>query len=198
MLTIACVYQPGNGFTDEYVRRLRDGIASHCEVNHRFVCLTNERLDGIETVPLVKKWRGWWNKVEIFRKGLFDGPVRYFDLDTVLVSDITDILTHPHEFTVGTNWNRPGTIASGFLAWDGREDLSYLVDEFDPATAHPRGDQMFLQEHLRRPVTFIDDIFPGRWVSYKYHVRGKGIPWNASIIAFHGRPRPHQVNWRVA
>ena len=196
-LTVACVYTPGGGFTDEYVRRLQAAISANCAAPYRFVCLTNARLDRIETAPLVNKWRGWWGKVELFRKGLFDGPVRYFDLDTVIVSDVTDILMYPHEFTTGTNWKRPDTIASGFLAWDGREDLSYLVDEFDPATAHPRGDQAFIQAHLRRPRVGLDELFPGRWVSYKYHVRGKGIPSGASIIAFHGAPRPHQVGWRV-
>lgn len=200
--TLASVYKPGNGFTAEYVYRLRDAVAKHCAVPHRFVCLTNEKLNEIETLPLVKKWHGFWNKVELFRKGLFDGPVRYLDLDTLIRSDISDILMHPHEFTVGTNWKHPESIGSAFLAWDGQEDLDYLFQQCNAGRAHEYtawarfGDQGFLQDYLRRPFVRIDDIFPGRVVSFKYHCKVK-VPEDASIIAFHGLPRPHQVNWRV-
>ena len=53
-LTIACVYKPGGGFTDEYVYRLREGVAKHCHVPHRFVVLTNEKFEDFETIRFTR------------------------------------------------------------------------------------------------------------------------------------------------
>ena len=136
VLTVACVYKPGGGFSDEYVYRLRDGIAEHCNTPYKFVCLTNNRLKNVETIPLQENRIGYWNKLELFRNDLFDGPVVYLDLDTIIVGDITDMLIYPHEFTAGLNFKAKHgrSLASWFLGFDGCEDYSYLIDEYKPNT----------------------------------------------------------------
>jgi hypothetical protein len=35
-------------------------------------------------------------------------------------------------------------------------------------------------------------------LSYKRHVRRKGLPANARIVSCHGKPRPHEINERWA
>lgn len=205
-LTIACVYKPGGGFSDEYVHRLRAGTQEFCRREHRFVCLTTQKLKGIECVPLVNHWQGWWNKIELFRRGLFDGPVAYFDLDTIFVDDITDMVVTPFEFVCGTNWKGHGSeINSATMMWDGRVDFSYIYDAYHPGLNERYeqdwrrwGDQGFIQDHLRVPFTSLNELFPGRVVSYKWHVKSSGqVPPAASIVCFHGKPRPHQINWAL-
>lgn len=203
MLTVACVYKPGNGFSEEYVTRLRDGVKEHCKANYEFVCLTNQRVPGVNCLPLERSNRGWWNKLELFR---LQGPIVYFDLDTVIVDDITDICTYLHVFSALSNFKR-GVFASGFMAWCG--DHSYLNVDIDKQTDREynggetgkwdrHGDQGYISEHLQVEPEMTNDIFPGRFVSYKWQVRRQGkVPKGASVVCFHGRPRPHQINWRL-
>jgi len=199
-LTVACVYKKGSGeFNGEYVRRLRRSVAKHCKAPYRFVCLGEELAFQFDRP-------GYWNKLELFRKGLFDGPVVYLDLDCLIVNDVTDIFEYPHEFTVLDNWLHPAQIASGFMAWDGREDLSYILDAYEgSSTRHKygeravkRGDQGLIQDVIRRPVTRISALFPDRILSYKLHVKpNNSVPRTASIVMFHGRPRPADLDWRL-
>jgi hypothetical protein len=42
------------------------------------------------------------------------------------------------------------------------------------------------------------DLFPGRVVHYKTHVRpANKVPPDASVVCFSGKPRPHQINWSL-
>lgn len=210
-LTVVCVYSRGSGFTDEYVTRLRDAVRKHCSVPHRFVCITNHDLPGIETIKRATAWRDWWIKIELFRLGLFNGPVVYFDLDTLILSDISDILSCLFAFATCSNWKGNGThIASCIMAWDGREDLSHIFHGFHPRLVHKYeqdwqrwGDQGYIQDTLNRPWQSLLTQFPGRIVHYKTHCRGNtkefpgAAPKGASIVCFSGVPRPHELGWTL-
>jgi hypothetical protein len=210
-VNIVCVYHPGNGLTDEYVYRLQAGVEQYMQAPYRFVCLTTRTLDGVECVPLQRGNKGWWNKLEIFRKGLFAGLTVYLDLDSIVIDDVTDMFTYPHEFTTGANWRgsskalNKGVLNSGFMLWNADRDLSHLdikVDsEIDEEYSHSPfkwGDQAYIQDHLGFDFVGVETLFPNRYVSYKIHVRRQGIvPPSASIVAFHGRPRPHEIDWRL-
>ncbi len=206
MRTVACVFKPGNGFTESYVYRLQNGVAQHCKAPHRFVCLTNERLAGVETAPLLRGRAGWWNKLELFRKGLFDDHVTYFDLDTMIVDEITDIVTRNSTFLGLSDFSpkRSRQFASGFMAWDSRADFSCLDENFaqsDVATysqSYDRwGDQAYISERVGA-IELTNDVFPRRFVSYKWHVRRQGfVPEGASVVCFHGKPRPADVGWSL-
>jgi hypothetical protein len=197
MVTIACIHLEANGFTGEYVERLRQGVEANCSAPHDFVVVKPVR-------PLTSIANKFWIKLELFRKGLFDGPVIYLDLDTVLVNDVTDIFTHPWNFMMGHNWEHydKGWMASGIMGWDGTKDLSYLdvpvtnemVTRYRTQDPERWGDQGFIQDNLREPITLIQDKFPNRYVSYKLHCE-TGVPEGSSIVAFHGNPRPHEINW---
>lgn len=205
LLTVACVYVPGNGFTDDYVYRLRDGVEQFCEAPHRFVCLTNRLLAGIETVSLIRKRTGWWNKLELFRKNLFPGQVAYLDLDTMIVDDVTDILTRQQPFLGLSDFKHKQKLGSAFMSWDGTIDLSHLDDGFtlaDVATYSQSydkwGDQGVIWDRLGIQMELTNDVFPGRFVSYKWHVRRPGfVPDGASVVMFHGKPRPADVGWKL-
>lgn len=203
MLTIACVYKPGRGFKNHYVYRLRDSVRQFCRVPHKFVCLTNEPLADISCARLNNGWSGFWNKLELFRKGLFDGPVWYFDLDTMFTDYIDDMVVKEFRFASLTNWFRPKQMASGVMAWDGRLDFSHIPAAFKPLMVERYqreekfGDQAFIQECVG-PYTSLNEVFPGRIVSYKWHVRPvAAVPAGASVVCFHGRPRPADIEWRL-
>ena len=89
-LTVASVFKSGGDYFPRYVRVLRDAVRRHLPVEHRFVCLTDVEV-ACERIPLVHGWPSFYSKIEVFRPGLFDGPVLYLDLDTVICGDLGDL-----------------------------------------------------------------------------------------------------------
>src|SRR5262245_61940013 len=92
MLTIACVLKSGGIYDATWVARLRDGVARHLPLTHRFVCLSDVEVP-CERIPLEHDWPGWWAKVELFK---LKAPVLFFDLDTAIVGDLENIGVHAH------------------------------------------------------------------------------------------------------
>lgn len=205
------ILKSGGEYNHNHVNALYDQVQKFCNINFSFLCLTDIP-DNINcrTLPLKHNWKGWWSKIEIFQFCLPDTIYFYIDLDTVIVSDITNIVTYPHKFTAlgEAMLNRGITenLGSGIMSWSG--DYSFLYDIFksDPiryAQQHRhRGDQEFIQSQLSSFDTF-QNMFKGLY-SYKFTLQNKDIlPDDAKIIYFHGRPKPWDVKhdwlkWRYA
>lgn len=209
MITIACVLRSGGIYTPEWVAKLQRGVARHLSMSHRFVCLSDVDLPAtIERIPLVNDWPGWWAKLELFRPGLFDGTVMYLDLDTVVVGSLDAIATYPHRFTMAHEFYRPEFLCSTAMAWTG--DYSFIPEAF---AAYPKwfaarydavlpdgriGDQAYLEDCMvaneERADTF-RDLFGERSIaSYKVHGCQDAPPPDAAVVAFHGNPKPHQID----
>lgn len=203
-VTVACVYRPGNGFTDEYVYRLQDGACKYFPLHDRFVCLTDQQLPGIECIGFERQLSGWWNKLELFRPGVFSGQVVYFDLDTMLVGDVRDIFSTSRLFASLTSWHRPELLASGVMTWQASDALASIYETFNAdkapqyTTKERWGDQGWIQDTLPFGFESLNELYPDRIVSYKYHIRKQGrVPSSASVVAFHGKPRPADIGWKL-
>ena len=58
----------------------------------RFLCFTDEPVEGVECVPPPCEYGGWWGKVGFFRSDLpIDGPFLYLDLDVLVVGNLRSI-----------------------------------------------------------------------------------------------------------
>lgn len=194
---------------------LKAGVERHLTLPHRFVCLTDMKVN-CEIVPLKNDWPGWFSKIELFRPGLFDGPVFYADLDTIIVGSLDKIVLG-HRFTMLENFWRPDRVGSGLMAWEA--DLSSIYERFarnargfmsEYASPEKWGDQAFIKDHTPIPPDKWQHKHPGKVVSYKMHCRtgmnpkqsGAGVPVvpkAASVICYHGQPRPWETPlWRAA
>lgn len=200
--TVACVLRSGGDYGPEHVMALRAGVARHLSVRHSFVCLTDMAV-GCETVRLPRDWPGWWAKIGLFAPGLLRPPVLYLDLDTVVVGPLGEMASG-HRFTMCDDFFRPGDMNSSVMAWSA--DLSPVYEAFaaDPVDAMARyrvrgmwGDQDFIAHHA--PV-HIATWSAGQVVSFKRDVAATGeVPAGASVLAFHGKPRPWQTPfWQPA
>ncbi len=204
-VTVVCYYKPGGGFTDEYVYKLREGVAKHCHTPHRFVVMTNERFEDFETLRPDNNYPGWWGKVELFRPGAFAGQVTYFDLDTMIVGDITDIVSEPQSFAMLRDFYGKQRVASGMMVWNASDDWSAIYETFNRSripeyseSMEKWGDQGWISDCLLDEPVRLQDQFPDRIVSYKVEMKAQGkMPKGASVVCFHGKPRPHQINWRL-
>lgn len=215
MIDIVCVLRSGGVYTPEYVIRLAAAIHDHLKLPHTFTVMTDTLMvfpplepshQSIRMVPLGHDWPGWWSKIELFR---FGGPKLYFDLDTIVKDDITDIvqglMDQPPGFYAIDDWLAPGMLNSSVMYWTG--DFTRIYTEFrmhpDLYQAQyvkwPRlGDQAYIadaldNEYAGEVPTSIQDLFPGRFVSFKCSVEAQRQ--KASVVCFHGSPKPHQRHW---
>lgn len=187
-MLIACVLKSGGPYTVEYVERLKAGVDANLS-GHDFVCLSDVDVP-CERIHLKNDWPGWYSKMELFQ---LTGKVLYFDLDTVITGDLTEIVEYPHKFTMLSDFFKPELPASGVMAWDG--DYSYLMRDFYYGKPHKgHGDQGYIAENLGFDPDRFQSLFPNRITSRKQpQYRNK----QESVVCFHGEPRPHSVGWKV-
>lgn len=190
----------GDKYTHDYVYRLRSMVARHLTLDHTFHCITEHAIPGIDCIPRRDDWSAWWAKIELFRPGM-TGPFLYLDLDMLVIRSLDWIADYVGKsFCAVENWGsrtREGPlyvdeISSALMIWngDGTTDRIYQnFSEADILRLHPHGDQTYVSEQMRGSVTLIPQSL---MCSFKRHC-ANGPPEGASIVAFHGRPRPHEV-----
>lgn len=184
------VLRSGGEYKPEHVQRLAKQVPN-------LVCLSDVEIPGVPTVKLQHDWPGWWAKMELF--GLaFDTDILHIDLDTLVTGDVTPFLK-VGKTTLLDDFYYPGTLASG-LMYIHQNDKKKVWDAFiqDPDKVMAKykkppliGDQGFLNDVLTAQIW--QEVFPKAVVSYKVHCQD-GIPSDAVVVCFHGRPRPWDVN----
>jgi hypothetical protein len=200
---VACVCW-GPKYPNAYVHRLQAAVAKHLPIDHRFVCLSDREIPGVETIPLPqlkKTEEGWWQKPNLFWPGLFpDGArVLYFDLDVVFTGDLSILAMQWKSEPIAMIYNfgpNRGHCAhnSSVMLWSANDErLHPIWLEFqrhgDEVMRSLHGDQCWIWRVLR------DDIanFPRDYIlSYKYDCRGKHVDPQARVVVFHGYPKPDQ------
>jgi len=207
-LTFVCV-NSGNycGRGAEYVNNLFDMVRRNLSPNiqGKFVCVTDD-LEGlhpdIEVVPLPDDVTGWWGKLYLFKDGLFPKNERmvYFDLDTLIVSNIDEIVAYDGDFATLRDFyatdKRLGTAVMLWRAglhrqiWQSWEDADRPVNEL--------GDLWWINKFTELiHIEILQDLYPNKFVSYKQSATS-APPLGSSVVCFHGLPRSHEVGGWVA
>lgn len=212
----------GTAFSAGDVNRLHRAARAHTTGPLRFICLT-DNIDGldpqIETrdipdiglTPLDWKRPGVWRKLSLYAPDLHDlGRVLFVDLDMMIVGSLDpffDVTTGVVFLNTGDSWRRNPT--------SDHTEGGTGIFSFDPAAEH-----LILQSFQADPARHMDSfhneqdfafahasataLWPeGRVISFKRHLchrYGAGlfrpirpVPATASVIAFHGDPRPADV-----
>lgn len=199
MLHIVCV-QSGNYQERgaQYVNILFDSVRRNLAdgFEGEFVCFTDnaDRLDiGIVARELPEGVRGWWNKLYLFKDGLFPKGDRilYFDLDTVITGRLDEIASYDGNLAILRDWYEPQIVNSSVMAWRSG-DYGHIWHNWLAAGKpdYLGGDQEWIRRQTISPI-ILQDVFPELFVSYK--LIGGRIPDKASVCCFHGTPRPHQA-----
>lgn len=186
-------------FFARYVRILRDAVAAHLHLPHRFVCLSDIEVP-CERAELRWFWPGAWAKLELFRHGLFDGPVLYLDLDTVVLGELDELARVALDGDFAAARHRDGGLDAAVMAW--RVDCSFLyrryawLPEFWSHRHRQAGHRGYIEAALRRAAIAwraIDEALPGALVEYADLAGRSTVPAPARLCVFHGRPRPHEL-----
>jgi hypothetical protein len=212
-LTVACCVWgefPETGWSEEYVRRLRNGVSRNLAQPHRFICFADRqlKLDDIEVRKLnPPQWKGNLPKTYLYspEAGL-TGRVICFDLDNVIVGDLSDIAAYNGPLCVRGRRRQdglPNQPDGDILSFDAGKVQHLWEKANNPKLA--KLTQGREREFILLAAPDCDqwqDVCPGQIVSYRYHCRA-GLPQGARIVSMHGRVRQHQVadsfiveNWR--
>jgi hypothetical protein len=208
VLTVACVeWGDYLGRGAEYVENLYRGVLRHMRQPFRFQVLTesvrrhwpgHERY-GFDIAELPEGRVGWWNKLALFQPRMFERGERvlFIDLDSVIVGEL-DGMAAQKGLIYLRDWGwKKDMYASGTMVWDhGEHERAWSA--WTPAVAKRlEGDQDWLFELGGWPR-----MRPELIRSYRYHCKA-GPPPGCSIVAFHGKPKPHEFkdgwvseNWR--
>lgn len=217
MITIACVYKSrtfsliggltGGTYGPEWVTKLRAAVARSFPIPHRFVCLSDVAIPGIEAIPLVHGWPGWWSKVELFRPGVFTGHTLFFDLDVVMRGDLS-AMAGPFPGMVMLGDKLDGVLNSTALWWDASDPTYAAIYNRFVANVHNEvasrqginalGDQSLIQgtlEGMGQSVRVWQQVLPANWfLPYSFFSNLNpeivhGLPDEARLIYCLGNPK---------
>jgi hypothetical protein len=182
MITIACVLREGGkvGYNATWVKKLHNSISRNLTIPFKFVCLSDCAVP-CERIPLYENGPGYWAKMQLFRPGLFDGPVLFFDLDTVICNNIDDLvqrLLDQHNFIMWRD-DHYNISSSAIMYWNGDYSAiynSYILKQpwyethYSPdnqTTQRLIGDQAVISSLVDHE--FVNNFCPESWI----HVVGK-------------------------
>lgn len=207
-INIALVLRTGGDTYDyRYVNALARNIREKSTIPIKISVLTDDGT-GIDTtivdsiIPLIHDFKGWWSKIELFRPGIFEGEtVVFFDLDTVIVSNIDDILKHKTMFSGINDLYHHNVLQTGVMIWNPNYNnhvyKNFLRVSSSAMKSITEGDAKWIRDNVYN-YEFLQTSFINRIVSYKAHCLNHSteevkIPAGASIVCFHGKPRPHTI-----
>lgn len=194
-MKVVCVLRSGGDYLPEHVYRLQEGVARFLP-GAEFVCLSDLALD-CDRIALMQGWPGWWSKMELFAPRV-GGDLLYLDLDTVLVGDLAPLVeaaAAQRSPVLMRDVYRPKGLQSSIM-WIPDEAKDQVWGEFSNAprmwmdVERKGGDQAFLERFWITKARRWQDIIPGAVVSWKVDCRRGAVPAGASVVAFHGKPRP--------
>lgn len=121
MLTVVCWLWQGwrPVYTPEHVINLRNMLARHLRMPHRFVCVTDQpAIPGVECVPLwgcpigladMPSVPNCYRRLKLFADESFGPAVLSIDLDCVILNDITPLVERalPHDFMIMKGYANP-------------------------------------------------------------------------------------------
>lgn len=209
MVGFVCV-KTGTRYGPEYVYRLKKMLARHAP-GHPFVCLT----DDLESLPELQDnekidcrslgLKTWWLKMAIFMLSSHE-PMIYFDLDTVIVGDLSlliELASHV-DFSICENFTR----AAGNHLWPCqygscvmtlRGDFQHVWYSFQAnrdkliAEAGVLGDQWVIEKFLPGAVLLQRKLPRGFFLGYRDLTETQ--PAGSSVVVFAGPRKPHNTKF---
>lgn len=200
----------GYSFAEEHVHVLKAMIARNCTVPHRFVCVTDRQIAGVETLPIdmQKHVPGTVFARLMQHRPDYDSLIKAdrilsLDIDVAIVGNIDHIVSRREDFVI---WKNPNFPQPGRAFFQSSVQLftpgarSELWADFDPAET-PKWvnwrfggkEQAWISERLAwTEATF--DHRDGIYGSARLGGTGIGsmLPRNACIVSFPGARAPWQ------
>lgn len=216
----ACVIH-GKVYGWEYVQRLYNMLNRHITCGIRFHVYTEATRPVPQ--PMIKHvlpdWQiqgpkqSWWYKLQVFNTQHHQGPLLYFDLDTVILQNIDWIWQSDlHFFWAARDfkylWRPTSQTVNTSIMWFDTIKFSYVYADamnqgIKSLMRQHHGDQDYITDKVpQQQRRFLDQnrVQSWRWQALDggfdfarrtYRNPGSGTNLNnANILVFHGRPKP--------
>lgn len=220
----ACVIH-GDAYSWAYVDKLYSMLSRHLtpKVNLHVYTEPSRQVPApyikheLQDLGISGPKKSWWYKLQLFNSEHHQGPLLYFDLDTVIVNNIDWI----HNLSTEYFWSirefkrlwRPTFygVNSSVMYWDtiqynhiwkdfAQKNLNGILEKY-------RGDQDYITDTISKTELRyfpIENIKSWRWEcldgGYDFKNRrfyapnaGTSVPNQTSILVFHGKPKPVEV-----
>lgn len=199
-------------------RQITAGIRFHVYTEHDRSVPPHMIKHCLDDWPGVKgPKKSWWYKMQLFNPAHFAGNLLYLDLDVVIVNSLDWVLDYnPEYFWTLRDFRHlqhPCSKMNSSVMWWNVSNFSWVWDRFNNEDrAHNikryQGDQDYIdavltQQHKKFwPETHFQSwrwqCQEGGYDFARRRHRAPGAPAqhdpNASVLVFHGQPKPHQVN----
>jgi hypothetical protein len=208
----------GTRYANHYVNRLYHSCKRNIQGSLQFLCFTDDACaleQGIDVRPLPKFDRvpsflatTTWRKLSIWQRDLGADLVGrealLLDLDIVVTGNLDDFwLYHPGKFCVIENWTMLGRGIGNTSVY--RLRIGQYPSIYDDFVAAPvlgwmkyRTEQVFISRRIGEQIFWprtwcrsfkqeLLPVWPTRWW------RNVPLPSDARIVAFHGKPDPHEA-----
>jgi len=179
-----------------YVRKLYNDLQRYVTIPHNFYCFTDQ--PGLLDVPSIiftPKYKWNLNKFEAYNPehGL-TGKILTLDIDILILDNIDDILDYTADFITCEAAYRKGkaggSIVGTTVEYGMKNIWRSLVENTEQVTRKTKGSERYFFRKYLDNVQFFQHHYQGIY-SYKKD----GVPTDARIVRFHGRPRPHEVGY---
>ena len=217
----ACVIH-GDAYSWKYVDRLYNMLSRHLtsEVRLHVYTEANRPVPDPYIKHELQDWgiggpkQAWWYKLQLFNSAYHQGPMLYFDLDTVIVRNLDWILDRSTEYFWGIRdvkrlWKPTFYgINSSIMYWDTTR-YDYIWKDFAQKNLKGtlekyRGDQDYITDSISKTELRyfpIEPIKSWRWEcfdgGYDFKNRcfytpntGTVTSDQTSVLIFHGNPKP--------
>lgn len=210
-LTITTVLKSNSFYNHTWVEKMKRGLERHMTMPFNFLPLSDCN-HSFPTHKFVDEQPGYWNKIELFRPGLYTGPTLFIDADNVITGDLSPMITalQGHKFVmyksrVTLKHPKP-TPSSCVMYWEGdhsyiwnvwkTKDQQHWFKEYKVSRGTGRkGDQGFIREHANN-LELIHDLYPNAYNEIKF-VQGEEPDLSkVNMLVFAGGNKPHNTSWK--
>lgn len=174
MINVVCVLKTASSsiYNEEWVYKLERAISRNLSLPYNFVCLSDVPLK-CNYILLEDNNSGWWNKIQLFKPGIFDSETIYFDLDVVITKPLDALILNlqqsKNQFFM---CKEPADVSnSSIMYWKTSVDKLYHTYIQSPEVFHKKysrlplyGDQGFISEHIEH--SFIEDFLPANYIAW--------------------------------
>lgn len=206
MLTVVTYLWGTKHYKPAHVHLLARSVARWLSLPHRFVCISDDRIEGLKTIrSQAPPWGRCFRRLWLFSKeaaGFGDG-ILHLDLDTVICGPLDALVTSGDDFKIyragsiaakgyslnpSVMWLRPGTqtdIWERFVANPG--GLAKAANK-----AGFWGSDQAVISYLRQGVEVPTYSYDDGVISFRHvrHERLKVLPAHAKVVSFHGKKVP--------
>ena len=224
-LHCACLIH-STGYDWTYVDRLYNMVSRNLNRDVIWHVYTEESRPVPQhmTKHVLKEWpgqwgarRSWWYKLQLFNSQYYQGPLLYFDLDTVIVGNLDWITQLPTKFLWAPRdyrylWKPTHQGINSSVMWWDTTRFDWLWSDFDQTNLaqimrHYNGDQDYISAKI--PPNSLRTFLPMAAMSWRWQIKdggmnfktrqyqspgsGSHVDHRTSILVFHGSPKPHEV-----